>query len=113
VEVLLGVLEGKWSVLVVRELLHGPRRFGELRRALAPVSAKTLTDRLRHLEAAGVVGREAHAEIPPRVTYRLTALGESLRPVLLAMAGWGESNYPLESVSVDDPSRTGRASSYR
>jgi len=85
------VLDGKWTVLVVRELLGGRRRFGALQDALAGVSPKTLTDRLRSLEGAGLVTRTTYAEVPPRVEYELTELGRSLEPVLLALATFGLS----------------------
>jgi len=85
------VLDGRWTVLVIRDLLGGTRRFTELRRSLAGVSPKTLTDRLRHLEDAGLVHREVFAEVPPRVEYSLTEAGRSLEPVLQAMADWGRS----------------------
>jgi DNA-binding HxlR family transcriptional regulator len=86
----LQAVEGRWATLIVRELLvHGPRRFGELRAALPGISPKTLTAQLRHLEAAGVLTRHAFAEVPPRVEYRPTARGRSLEPILLAMWEWG------------------------
>lgn len=85
----LQVMEGRWATLVVRELLGGAKRFGELRAALPGISPKTLTDRLRHLEAHGVLTRHAFAEVPPRVEYRLTERGRRLEPVLLAMWDWG------------------------
>lgn len=85
----LQVMEGRWATLIVRELLAGPRRFGQLRLALPGISPKTLTDRLRHLELRGVLTRRAFAEVPPRVEYRLTERGRRLEPVLLAMWEWG------------------------
>lgn len=90
IERTLEILDGKWTTLVLRELLIGPRRFGELRTALGNPSPKTLTDRLRILEHQGVLTRTVHAEIPPRVVYALTERGESLRSVLMAMLEWGE-----------------------
>jgi DNA-binding HxlR family transcriptional regulator len=92
VEVLLRVLDGKWSVLIVRELLHGPRRFGELEAALAPITPKVLTDRLRAFEEKGVVTRQVFAEVPPRVNYELTPLGETMVSVLHAMDEWGTAH---------------------
>jgi DNA-binding HxlR family transcriptional regulator len=92
VERTLQVLDGKWSTLVVRELLGGPKRFGELRTALGTPSAKTLTDRLRALEHQGILTRTVHAEVPPRVVYALTGQGHSLSGVLHAMLRWGEAN---------------------
>lgn len=85
------VLDGKWTMLVVRDLLGGPRRFGELRESLAGISPKTLTDRLRELEAAGLVVRTMYPEIPPRVEYRLTERGQDLRSVLAALGRFGRS----------------------
>lgn len=92
VERTLQVLDGKWTTLLVRELLGGARRFGELRLALGNPSAKTLTERLRALEHHGVLTRTVHAEIPPRVVYELTDEGRSLETVLLAMLHWGEEH---------------------
>ncbi|MFE7698967.1 winged helix-turn-helix transcriptional regulator [Microbacterium keratanolyticum] len=83
------LLDGPWATLIVRELLHGPRRFTELRQALPGISAHTLTGRLRRFERHGIVTRTAFAEIPPRVTYELTPLGRDLKPVLDAMFDWG------------------------
>ena len=90
VERTLEVLDGKWTTLILRELLPGPRRFTELRTALGGPSPKTLTDRLRVLEHQGVLTRTVHAQVPPRVVYELTARGHSLRSVLVAMLEWGE-----------------------
>lgn len=87
----LTLLDGPWATLVVRELLHGPRRFTELRSALPGISAHTLTHRLRGFERHGLVTRMAFAETPPRVVYELTPLGEGLRDVLEAMRKWGDA----------------------
>ncbi|MEU5975853.1 helix-turn-helix domain-containing protein [Streptomyces sp. NPDC047315] len=84
----LTLLDGPWATLVVRELLRGPQRFGELRDALPGISPHTLTSRLRRFEAHGIVTRTVHAEIPPRVVYELTPFGRELRTVLDAMAAW-------------------------
>jgi DNA-binding HxlR family transcriptional regulator len=84
-----GILDGKWTMLVIRDLLGGTRRFSELRASLAGISPKTLTDRLRSLEEHGLVQRVAYAEIPPRVEYTLTAEGRRLEPVIGALAAWG------------------------
>ncbi len=97
IEHALQVLDGKWTTLIIRELLHGPKRFGELRAALDNPSPKTLTDRLRVLEHRHILTRTAYAEIPPRVVYELTPRGESLRIILDAMHEWGERHPPLES----------------
>ncbi|MFI1225005.1 MULTISPECIES: winged helix-turn-helix transcriptional regulator [unclassified Streptomyces] len=92
------LLGGPWATLIVRELLHGPHRFTELRDALPGISPHTLTSRLRQFEANGLVTRTAYAEIPPRVEYRLTPVGEGLREVLDAMAAW--------AVSIPEPADT-------
>lgn len=83
------MLDGKWTMLVMRDLLQGTRRFSELRSSLAGISPKTLTDRLRELESSGLVERTFHQEIPPRVEYRLTPRGRTLEPVIAALAAWG------------------------
>jgi DNA-binding HxlR family transcriptional regulator len=83
------VLDGKWSTLIIRELLTGPKRFGELRTALDMGSPKTLTERLRALEHQEILTRTVYAEVPPRVVYTLTDRGRSFREVLDAMAEWG------------------------
>lgn len=83
------LFDGPWATLIVRELMHGPLRFGELRTALPGISAHTLTNRLRLFEQRGIVTRTAFPEIPPRVVYELTPLGRQLRPVLDAMYDWG------------------------
>ncbi|MFF3875890.1 winged helix-turn-helix transcriptional regulator [Streptomyces sp. NPDC001978] len=90
----LRVLDGKWTTLIVRERLTGPKRFGELRTALGTPSAKTLTDRLRILENQKILTRTVYAEVPPRVVYQLTEQGQSLSSVLYAMLAWGEE-HPL------------------
>lgn len=82
------LLEGPWATLIVRELLRGPLRFGELRDSLPGISPHTLTSRLRQFEAHGLVTRTVYAEVPPRVEYELTPLGRELRTVLDAMAEW-------------------------
>jgi DNA-binding HxlR family transcriptional regulator len=85
------VLDGKWTLLILRELFQGKRRFGELRATLRGVSPKTLTERLRFLEERGVVRRTIFPEIPPRVEYCLTARGQEAQPVIEALRDWGES----------------------
>ena len=91
VERTVDVIGGKWTTLILRDLLGGTRRFGELRSALDGISPKTLTERLRELEACGVLTRTIHPEVPPRVEYALTDKGKALRPVIEAMAAWGEA----------------------
>src|SRR5688500_5405645 len=94
VERTLTVLDGKWTTLIVRELLSGPKRLTEIRVALRSPSAKTLTDRLRALEHQQILTRTVYAEVPPRVVYQLTEQGESLSEILYAMLRWGEQ-HPL------------------
>ena len=91
VETTLGLIGHRWKILIVRDLSAGTRRFGELKRSLAPISQKVLAAKLREMEADGLVRREVFPETPPRVEYTLTPLGESLRPVIQALAAWGES----------------------
>jgi len=88
VEQTLDVIGGRWKVMVIHELLQGTRRFNELHRALIGVTHRTLTKQLRELEDRGVVHREVYREVPPKVEYSLTPLGESLSPVLMAMHTW-------------------------
>jgi DNA-binding HxlR family transcriptional regulator len=95
----LDVLDGKWTTLVIRELLGGPKRFTELRRSLGNPSAKTLTERLRALEHRGMLTRTIHAEVPPRVVYELTERGASVRVVLTAMLEWGQHDARAERAS--------------
>lgn len=90
VELTLSVIGNKWKILIVRDLLRGRMRFGELRRSVGGVSAKVLSAQLREMEADGLVSREAFAEVPPRVEYSLTELGAGLEPVLDSMRAWGE-----------------------
>lgn len=89
VEVTLSLISSRWVVLILRELIYGTRRFGQIRKALGGVSTKVLTQNLRTMEENGLLTRETFAEVPPRVEYTLTALGQSLRPVLLSMVEWG------------------------
>lgn len=89
VEITLQILGGRWKVLILRELFRGTRRFSELHRALPGVTQKMLTQQLRELEHAEVVERKVYPQVPPKVEYRLTSLGETLKPVLDAMHEWG------------------------
>lgn len=98
VEITLQIIGGRWKVLIIRELLLlGVRRFGELQRALPGVTQKMLTQQLREMEQDGIVHREVYAEIPPKVEYSLTPLGESLQPILNAMHEWGAKQLSVNS----------------
>ena len=94
----LSLIGNRWSPLILRELLSGTKRFGELKRAIGGVSQKVLTSNLRDLESAGILEREVFPEVPPRVEYSLTDLGLSLEPVIDAMWEWG-SAYQRSHVS--------------
>jgi DNA-binding HxlR family transcriptional regulator len=86
------VIGGKWKALILWELHHGTRRFGELRRGLPGVSEKMLIQQLRELEADSIVHREVYRQVPPKVEYSLTPLGQSLNEALLPLGDWGEEN---------------------
>ena len=97
-ELALKVIQGRWKLLILRELLDGVRRFSDLQRALGEVhqgvSQKVLTSQLRELEADGVLERTVFPEVPPRVEYALTGLGRDLVPVLEGLHAWGEKKQP-------------------
>lgn len=85
----------RWSLLIVRDLLYGgERRYGDLAASWESIPTNTLADRLRRLEDAGIVEREQYNDRPPRYSYRLTAKGRALRPVLEAMTEWGLAHLP-------------------
>ena len=90
VETTLMLIGDKWKVLILRDLMPGTKRFGELKKSIGTVSQKVLTAQLRDMEESGLVHREVYAEVPPRVEYSLTALGQSLKPILDSMLAWGE-----------------------
>ena len=85
------LIGSKWKLLILRNLLHRPWRFNELRRDLDGISQKVLTDSLRSMEEDGLITRTVYPEVPPRVEYALSELGESMRPLIDAMAAFGES----------------------
>lgn len=89
VETTLMLIGSKWKVLILRDLLPGTKRFGELKRSIGNVSQKVLTAQLRDMEEKGLVNRKVYPEVPPRVEYSLTELGRSLKPILDAMQEWG------------------------
>lgn len=90
VETTLTLISDKWKVLILRDLLPGTKRFGELKKSIGHVSQKVLTAQLRQMEQGGLVSRKVYAEVPPKVEYSLTDVGYSLKPILDAMWTWGE-----------------------
>ena len=90
VETTLTLIGDKWKVLILRDLMPGTKRFGELKKSVGNVSQKVLTTQLRAMEESGLLTRTVYAEVPPRVEYTLTELGQSLKPILDAMRIWGE-----------------------
>ena len=91
VETTLTLISDKWKGLILRDLMPGTKRFGELKKSIGTVTQKVLTAQLRQMEASGLLTRTVYAEVPPRVEYTLTDLGRSLRPVLDAMEAWGKA----------------------
>ncbi|MDO4266753.1 MAG: helix-turn-helix domain-containing protein [Eubacteriales bacterium] len=90
VETTLTLISDKWKVLILRDLLPGTKRFGELKKSIGHVTQKVLTAQLRQMEDSGLVIRTVYPEVPPHVEYTLTELGYSLKPILDAMWNWGE-----------------------
>lgn len=85
------LIGNKWKLLIIRNLRTRPWRFNELQKNLDGISQKVLTDSLRSMEADGLITRTVYAEVPPRVEYALSELGETMRPILDAMEAWGNS----------------------
>lgn len=90
VEISLMFLGNKWSALILRDLMDGPRRFSQLQRSIGGITQKVLTTNLRHMEERGILSRTVYPEVPPRVEYELTEIGYSLQAVLDALGAWGE-----------------------
>ena len=90
VETTLMLIGDKWKVLILRDLMNGTKRFGELKKSIGTVSQKVLTAQPRDMEEKRLVERKVYAEVPPRVEYTLTEMGYSLKPILDAMWAWGE-----------------------
>jgi DNA-binding HxlR family transcriptional regulator len=101
VEITLKVIGGRWKVLILRELLQGVKRFGELHRALNGITQKMLTQQLREMEEDGIIHREIYLQVPPKVEYSLTPRGESLKPILYAMHEWGLSHVDEKNGNKD------------
>lgn len=97
VETTLMLISDRWKVLIIRDLLEGTKRFGELKKSVGNIFQKVLTANLRSMEDAGLLTRKVYAEVPPRVEYTLTETGYSLKPVLDAMVAWG-TEYKEKSI---------------
>lgn len=97
VETTLMLISDRWKVLIIRDLLEGTKRFGELKKSVGNISQKVLTANLRSMEEAGLLTRKVYPEVPPRVEYTLTETGYSLKPVLEAMVAWG-TEYKKKSI---------------
>ena len=98
VETTLTMISDKWKILIMRDLLPGTKRFGELKKSIDGISQKVLTTKLRDMEKSGLLSRTVYPEVPPRVEYTLTELGQSLRPIIKSMHDWG-INYQSSHVS--------------
>ena len=97
VETTLSLISDKWTVVIIRDLLTGTKRFNELLRSVTGITQKVLTSHLRNMEANGLLVRKVYPEIPPKVEYTLTETGYSLKPILDAMYTWGE-NYKSKNI---------------
>lgn len=89
VEITMSLIGDKWKVLIIRDLLTGTKRFGELKKSLSGITQKVLTNNLRQMESSGLILRKVYAEVPPKVEYSLSATGLSLKPILDSMVQWG------------------------
>lgn len=89
VETTLTLISDRWKVLIIRDLMDGTKRFGELKKSMGKVTQKVLTSNLRTMEETGLLTRKIYAEVPPRVEYSLTETGYSLKPILDAIGRWG------------------------
>ena len=89
VETTLMLISDRWKVLIIRDLLDGTKRFGELKKSVGSISQKVLTSNLRAMEESGLLTRKVYPEVPPRVEYTLTETGYSLKPILNSMVEWG------------------------
>ena len=101
VETTLTLISDKWKVLIIRDLLPGTKRFGELKKSVGNVSQKVLTSQLRQMEKSGLLIRTVFPEAPPRVEYTLTELGYSLKPVLDVLWNWGEE-YKAKNANLNE-----------
>lgn len=101
VETTLMLIGDKWKVLILRDLMDGTKRFGELKKSIGHVTQKVLTAQLCDMEAKGLLTRKVYAEVPPRVEYTLTETGYSLKPILDSMVVWG-TNYKEKAAAMED-----------
>ncbi len=99
VQITLGVLGGKWKILILWHIRNQPKRFSELKRLIPEISEKILIQQLRDLERDGIVYRNDHAKVPPRVDYSFTEHGKSLKPVLQTLCHWGEAH--LKQIEIE------------
>lgn len=99
VEMTLKLIGDRWKVLIIRDLLTGTKRFGELKKSVGDISQKVLTSNLRTMESNGLLTRKVYPEVPPKVEYTLTETGYSLKPILDSMALWGE-DYKNKSLNI-------------
>lgn len=102
VETTLTLIGDKWKILIIRDLSDGTKRFGELKKSVGAISQKVLTSNLRQLEENGIIHRKVYAQVPPKVEYSLTDLGQSLQPVLSALAIWGKAYQATFSNPLDE-----------
>ena len=99
VEMLMNAIGGKYKPVILYHLMHGTKRFGELKRLVPDVSQRMLTQHLRELERDSLIHREVYREVPPRVEYSLTELGRTLQPLLLQMDAWAQAHMREEILS--------------
>jgi len=103
VETTLTLIGDRWKVLILRDLMPGTKRFGELKNSIGQVTQKVLTANLRQMEAQGLLKRKVYAQVPPRVDYTLTDLGRSLKPVLDALCDWGTAYKAAQAAPKRQP----------
>ena len=101
VEITLSLISNKWKILIIRDLLDGTKRFGELRKAINGISNKVLTYNLREMEEDNLLIRKIYPEIPPKVEYSLTEIGSSIEPVLKTLCDWGNEYLELIDNNTD------------
>ncbi len=102
VDAVLSIINGKWKLLIIKELLCGKRRFSELQRTITGITQKMLTKQLRELEHDDLIKRKVYPQVPPKVEYSLTSVGESLNDVLDVMHKWGEYYIQKKSSGVTE-----------